>query len=151
MTKSWESGRSCGLCLVIGAWSLGFVAESTQATEQTNAGTFSGIVLQFQFGASRMSVRHQHTRRKFLKGTAAALGASAIGFPTIVPSSALGKDGAVAPSNRIVMGGIGTGGRGGNHLDTFSSMKEVQFVACCDADAGHLANGVGAVNEKYGN
>jgi predicted dehydrogenase len=98
-----------------------------------------------------MSVRHQHSRRKFLQGTAAALGASAIGFPTIVPSSALGKDGAVAPSNRVVMGGIGTGGRGGKHLDTFTSMKDVQVVACCDADAQHLANGVGAVNEKYGN
>jgi predicted dehydrogenase len=98
-----------------------------------------------------MSVRNQHSRRKFLQGTAAALGAGALGFPAIVPSSALGKDGAVAPSNRIVMGGIGTGGRGGNHLDTFTSMKDVQMVACCDADAGHLANGVGAVNEKYGN
>ena len=44
------------------------------------------------------------TRRKFIAGTAAFAG-----MPTIIPSSALGKDGAVAPSNRIVVGGVGLG------------------------------------------
>jgi len=48
-------------------------------------------------------------RRQFLKNTASA--AAVMGFPYIVPSSALGLDGAVAPSNRIVMGFIGVGGR----------------------------------------
>ena len=42
------------------------------------------------------------TRRHFLKTTAVALG-----MPTFIPASALGRDGAVAPSNRIVVGGIG--------------------------------------------
>ena len=50
-------------------------------------------------------------RRKFLK-TAAAAGAAAIAAPYIIPSSALGKDGAVAPSERITLGGIGIGNRG---------------------------------------
>ena len=43
------------------------------------------------------------TRRKFLKTAAVA----AIGMPTIIPASALGRDGNVAPSNRLVLGGIG--------------------------------------------
>jgi hypothetical protein len=47
------------------------------------------------------------TRRQFLKTTAVA-----IGMPTIIPASALGKNGTVAPSNRIVVGGIGIGPRG---------------------------------------
>lgn len=45
------------------------------------------------------------TRRTFMK-TAAA---DTIGMPTTIPASALGKDGSVAPSNRIVLGGIGLG------------------------------------------
>ena len=42
------------------------------------------------------------TRRRLLKGAVAAGAAFAI--PQIIPSSALGRDGAVAPSERIVMG-----------------------------------------------
>jgi hypothetical protein len=47
------------------------------------------------------------TRRQFLKGSAVALG-----MPTIIPASALGMNGTVAPSNRIVLGGFGIGPRG---------------------------------------
>jgi hypothetical protein len=36
----------------------------------------------------------------------------ALGFPTIIPYSTLGKDGAVAPSNRTTLALIGCGGRG---------------------------------------
>ena len=42
------------------------------------------------------------TRRQFLGTTGCALAAAA--FPTIIPASALGKDGSVAPSNRITLG-----------------------------------------------
>ena len=48
------------------------------------------------------------TRRQFLsRGTMAA---SAVALPYFIPASALGRGGAVAPSARIVMGGIGLGG-----------------------------------------
>src|ERR1022692_799479 len=50
------------------------------------------------------------TRRRFL--TRAAMAASAVALPYYIPASALGRDGAVAPSERIVMGGIGIGGGG---------------------------------------
>ncbi|MEO1974323.1 MAG: twin-arginine translocation signal domain-containing protein, partial [Pirellulaceae bacterium] len=54
-------------------------------------------------------------RRRFLKNALSAAGA-AVAAPTIIPSSALGLDGAVAPSERIVVGGIGIGRRGGYDL-----------------------------------
>ena len=47
-------------------------------------------------------------RRKFLRSTAVV----SIGFPALIPASALGRNGSVAPSNRIVVGGIGVGRRG---------------------------------------
>ena len=50
------------------------------------------------------------TRRQFLKSTAAA--SAAIAAPMILPSSVLGNAERAAPSNRIVIGAIGLGGRG---------------------------------------
>src|SRR6185295_741773 len=69
-------------------------------------------------------------RRRFLK-TALSAGA-AVMAPQIIPSSALGRDGAVAPSERIVVGGIGIGNRGTYDLSCFLEQKDVQFAAVCD-------------------
>ena len=70
-------------------------------------------------------------RRQFLKTTLSAAGA-AVMAPMIIPSSALGLDGAVSPSERIVVGGIGIGNRGSYDLGCFLEQKDVQFVAVCD-------------------
>src|SRR5437763_1765874 len=70
------------------------------------------------------------TRRNFLK-TALQLSA-ALMVPQIVPGRVLGRDGGVAPSERIVMGGIGIGNRGSYDLDCFLPQQDVQFVAICD-------------------
>ena len=67
-------------------------------------------------------------RRRFLK-TAIATGAAAAMTPQIIPSTALGLNGAVAPSERIVLGGIGIGNRGTYDLGCFLEQKDVQFVA----------------------
>ena len=76
---------------------------------------------------------HLVPRRPFLK---AALQASTIfAVPHIIPASALGKDGAVAPSERIVLGGIGIGNRGTYDLGCFLPQPDVQFVAVCDVKA----------------
>jgi predicted dehydrogenase len=90
-------------------------------------------------------------RRNFLKGAGTVAAAGAVGFPTIVPSSALGKDGKVAPSNRITMGWIGTGGQGRGLMGIFLGFPETHVVACADVDDKHLAEGVAMPNEKYGN
>ena len=75
-------------------------------------------------------------RRRFLQNAAA--GASAIVLPYIVPASALGKNGAVAPSNRITMASIGTGNMGGGNMAGFMAEPDVQFLAVCDIDARRL-------------
>ena len=55
------------------------------------------------------------TRRQFLRQTTTAL-AAAVATPAIIPASALGRGGAMPPSERITMGFIGVGGQGGGHL-----------------------------------
>ena len=72
-------------------------------------------------------------RRGFLKGALSA--GAAVMAPTIIPSSALGLGGSVAPSERIVLGGIGIGNRGTYDLGCFLEQKDVQFVAVCDVKA----------------
>lgn len=90
------------------------------------------------------------SRRKFLKlGGLAAAGS--IGFPALIPSSALGKDGTPAPSNRIAMGFIGTGGQGRNLLNQFMNQPEVQAVAVADVDRRHRAEAARMVNARYEN
>jgi predicted dehydrogenase len=70
-------------------------------------------------------------RRKFLT-SAANFTLGIAGFPYIVPSSALGKAGNIAPSNRIAMGFIGVGGMGTNNMRAFLNQPNVQVVAVCD-------------------
>jgi predicted dehydrogenase len=72
-------------------------------------------------------------RRQFLKNAAcAAVGVT--GVPYFVCSSALGKAGTVAPSNRIVMGCIGLGGQGTYNMKMFMSNPAVQIIAVCDVE-----------------
>lgn len=89
-------------------------------------------------------------RRQFLKQlSVAAVGVA--GFPSIVPASVLGKSGAIAPSDRIVMAAIGFGMMGIPNMESFLSKDEVRFVAVCDVDENHLQRARNIVNEKYGN
>jgi predicted dehydrogenase len=90
------------------------------------------------------------SRRQFLRdiaGTAVGI----VGFPYIISSSALGRDGNVAPSNRITMGCIGIGMQGIWNLRSFIVEKDCQEVAVCDLDKNHLQDGANAVNEYYSN
>lgn len=89
------------------------------------------------------------SRRQFLKRAAVAGGAVAL--PWIVPASALGRDGAVAPSERIVMGGIGIGRRGTHDLRWVIGEPDVQFVASCDVWRERREAVKKLVDEKYGN
>jgi hypothetical protein len=50
------------------------------------------------------------TRRQFISSTLAT--GAAFALPAFIPAQALGRGGAVAPSNRIVLGAIGIGPRG---------------------------------------
>lgn len=89
------------------------------------------------------------TRRRFLKQAAITTGAVAL--PLYVPASALGRDGAVAPSERIVMAGIGLGGRGSYDLSYMLTQPDVQWVAVCDVAKSKRQAALNIVNSKYGN
>ena len=53
--------------------------------------------------------------------------------PLFVPASALGLAGAVPPSDRINVAGLGIGARGERDLEFFLKQDDVQFRAICDA------------------
>ena len=53
--------------------------------------------------------------------------------PLFIPGSALGLAGAVAPSDRLNVAGLGIGGRGERVLESFLLQDDVQFRAICDA------------------
>ena len=86
------------------------------------------------------------TRRAFLTKSALA-----IVLPTIIPSSALGKGGAVAPSERINLAAIGIGGRMNHMFPAWLSSKQAQVVAVCDCWKERLEAGHRRVNGHYGN
>lgn len=89
------------------------------------------------------------SRRQFLKQ--AALAGGAVAAPFILPASALGRGGAVAPSDRIVMGGIGLGGRGAGVLNWMLGEKDMQFVAICDVRKERREAIKKMVDGRYGN
>lgn len=101
-----------------------------------------------------MSKRSNISRRQFL-AQAAGTAVGVVAFPYFIPSSALGKAGNVAPSNRITLGSIGVGGKrpGGQgtvDLQGFLGRDDVQVVAVCDVDRIHCNWARDIVNEKYG-
>jgi len=71
--------------------------------------------------------------------------------PYIVPASVLGRNGATPPSEKIVVGGIGIGGRGTHDLKWMLPEKDVQFVAVCDAQKERQDAVKKLVDETYGN
>jgi len=84
-------------------------------------------------------------RRSFLKGAAGALA-----FPYVVSSAALGRAGAVAPSNKIVVGAIGVGPQGTGVMRNFLGQKDAQVVAVCDLKSNVLADRKKLVDKHYG-
>ena len=74
------------------------------------------------------------SRRKFLQnGTAAAVGASALGSFFIVPRHVLGK-GFRAPSDKLNIASIGIGGKGASDLRNAYNNGAENIVALCDVD-----------------
>ena len=98
--------------------------------------------------------KRELSRRQFLR-KAAGTAVGSVGFPYIVVSSALGKAGSVAASERITMGCIGVGGerpggQGTADMQGFLGRDNVQLVAVCDVDTVHRNQACDIVNEKYG-
>jgi len=82
----------------------------------------------------------QKTSRRIFVRRSAAAAAGVFILPNIVPASALGLGSRRPPSDRIVIGAIGTGSQGMSNMRDFLDLKDaVQFVAVCDVDSRHLA------------
>src|SRR5580658_4511788 len=97
------------------------------------------------------------SRRHFLRKTATAIGA-AVAAPAFIPASALGRDGLIAPSERITMGFIGLGGQGSGHLfggawtyvaGGYLGRKEIQVLATCDVWQNRREGACKRVNDAY--
>ncbi|MFO7976513.1 MAG: Gfo/Idh/MocA family oxidoreductase [Candidatus Hydrogenedentota bacterium] len=86
------------------------------------------------------------SRRSFVAATSAAIAA-----PYIIPASALGKEGNVAPSERIVMGVIGTGGQARGLTGNAINQPDTHVVALCDVNAKNLEKAKKQVDEFYDN
>ena len=104
-----------------------------------------------------MSKLSSMNRRDFLR-RAAVTGAAVIGAPMFIPASAMGRGGAVAPSERIAMGFIGVGGQGSGHLiggawtyltGGYTARKDVQIVSVCDIRRERREECTTKVNQYY--
>jgi len=92
-------------------------------------------------------MKTQCSRRGFL-----ATAGFAAAAPTIIPGTALGKGGAVAPSERLSFAVIGYGSRFRRVLlPWFLGFKEVRMAAVCDCWEGRRTAGKAAVDAHYGN
>ncbi|RQO77308.1 oxidoreductase [Pedobacter sp. KBW01] len=78
-------------------------------------------------------------RRDFIKTTAIAAAAF-----MIVPRHVLGGPGYLAPSDRLLVAGIGVGGKGQSDLDMFYKSGKADIAFLCDVDDRRAANSVKA-------
>lgn len=85
-------------------------------------------------------------RREFLGQAAGA----ALAGPLVIPATAIGRDGAEPPSQRIVVGCIGMGSRGSGHVAEISAFNEVQVVAVCDVQRQRAEAAQKRVETRYG-
>jgi predicted dehydrogenase len=83
----------------------------------------------------------QVTRRGFVGATAGA--AFLAGAPAALK-------GGVAPAEKVRMGLIGAGSRGGQLLGTFFGLPEAEFVAVADVDDKHTGETADRIEKQYG-
>lgn len=87
---------------------------------------------------------NQVSRRRFLQ-------AGSLAVPLFISGAVLGKDGRIAPSNRITLGGIGIRHRGGYVLHFMLQEPDVQFLAIADVRADCRENVAKTANDLYQN
>lgn len=106
---------------------------------ENNLATVRGVANAPTTSAFAVKIRSTTNRRSFLRAAAVA----GVGFPAVIPGSALGKNGAVAPSNRTTIATIGTGNQGLGEIRRFLKDPRAQFIAVCDVNresAGYWSN-----------
>ncbi len=88
------------------------------------------------------------SRREWL-GRTAAVGAL-LPFPMVIPARALGRDGAVAPSEKLGLGVIGIGPRCTYDVKSMIKEPDVRFLAICDVQKSRREAGKALVDGVYG-
>lgn len=94
-----------------------------------------------------MSRLPRSTRRGFINASIGAL-SGAIAAPAIVSARALGR-GATAPSDRVTVGIIGSGGRAVFETRQYPSFDNVEIVAVCDAQQSLRASAKEVLEKQY--
>ncbi|MBN2291354.1 MAG: Gfo/Idh/MocA family oxidoreductase [Pirellulales bacterium] len=84
------------------------------------------------------------SRRRFLTAATAAVAA-----PSIISATAMGKNGAMAPSERITIGMMGVGNRGNSSLRALYPLPEAQVVAIADPREKRRKMAHEQINAKY--
>ncbi|HUR12170.1 MAG TPA: Gfo/Idh/MocA family oxidoreductase [Flavitalea sp.] len=79
--------------------------------------------------SKKSKAENTNSRRSFLRNTALA----AAGF-YIVPRHVLGGKGYVAPSDKLLIAGIGAGGKGGDDIRKFSKSPNAEIAFLIDVD-----------------
>ena len=95
-----------------------------------------------------MSIAKRMSRRRFLR-RAAGTTAGVVGFPFVVPASALGQGGRTTAGDRITIGFIGSGKQSKHLMRSFLNCPGTQVVASCDVDKLKLVRGKGIVEGHY--
>jgi len=96
-----------------------------------------------------MNMPINKSRREFLLGTAAAT--AAVSAATVLPARVLGREGKVAPSEKIVLGIIGIGPRCRYDLKSMLQFDDIRCVAIADVQANRRDIGKTLVDEAYSN
>ena len=82
----------------------------------------------------------KQNRRDFIKKTTGAI-AGLTALPYFIPSSIIGSDKIIAPSDKIKIGCIGIGWQGTGNMEAFLRENDTVVVAVCDIDKNHLQKG----------
>lgn len=96
-----------------------------------------------------MSLNTETSRRDFLVG--AATTAAVAWGASFVPSRALGRDGATAPSEQITLGIIGIGPRCKYDLKSILPFSDVRCIAIADVQSSRRDAGKQMIDSHYGN
>ncbi len=92
--------------------------------------------------------RTKLNRRQLLQNAART---ASVAVPLIIPASALGRAGRIAPSERIVTACIGVGTMGFGDMHALMSIPDAQMVAVCDVKSTMRDRAKQAVDAHYGN
>lgn len=91
------------------------------------------------------------SRRKFLGGAGAAMGAGVTGMlPALAADTPVPAPRKIGANDKIVIGLIGCGGMGAANMRNLMGKPEIEVAAVCDVDESRMPNDIRDVEKKYG-